>query len=931
MDSRYTFYAGANSSKTISEALVKSLEKKTHDKSFYCDLTLSNQYAYFAFPSELGIVEFIVSGFAGGFEDPVQVSVDNVQYNVYRSAQVLTGNVTVKYRYGRKESDGHLETSYTIRPNGNFPIVEAENVDIDGQRVNEAIYELRRNQTADKTEITIIKSDITEMSSDIAQNSTDISDIQTQIQSLGKTIKIKGRVNTVNDLPTTASEGDMYFVGTATAESFEEYVYTEQKKWEYLGSINDVDLSDYVTKSFLSNTLGGYAKLSDIPTVPTDYLTGGSQTSKSTADGGKNVYTFVKSDGTTSTLEVYNGTKGSKGDTGPQGEQGIQGIQGPQGLKGDTGSTGATGPQGPKGDTGATGAKGDTGDTGATGPQGPAGKNGTNGVSCTHSWSGTTLTVTSASGTSSANLKGDKGDKGDTGATGSTGPQGPAGTNGTTPTIKAANGANIGTVGTPAVTASTSGATTTFTFNYLKGAKGDKGDKGDTGAAGSDGKNGTNGSNGVSCTHSWSGTTLSVTSASGTSSANLKGEKGDKGDTGATGPQGPAGQNATTTAVFSTSANGLAPKSTNTSNFLRGDGTWQPVITSHQSLAGKQDVILSAKPTIKTGSTAMAKISLNTLFAWLISQNYIASNTYQMKTFRTSWSYAANDILQLSANGANFEVHLAGCEISFIGTATAYNTGEFVLTITAAPTSSFTLTSGYTDGKNSTFVYRCNGSSYSPNWQRYVTSAYSLNKTVPSDAKFTDTTYSAATTSANGLMSSADKTKLDGIATGATAVSSSTVSGWGYTKNTGTVTQVKVGTTAYNPSSGVVSLPAYPTSLPASDVSSWAKAASKPTYSADEVGALSKQTWDGAQPSTISLAAQGNGILTMPRGWLLSLVSIIRREKQPPDLFVYDGQNVVTIYAHNTIAKAEPTANIYEVKVTNGGNYTTTACISRLC
>ena len=33
----------------------------------------------------------------------------------------------------------------------------------------------------------------------------------------------------------------------------------------------------------------------------------------------------------------------------------------------------------------------------------------------------------------------------------------------------------------------------------------------------------------------------------------------------------------------------------------------------------------------------------------------------------------------------------------------------------------------------------------------------------------------------------------------------------GYTTNTGTVTQVKVGTTAYNPTSGVVSLPAYPT------------------------------------------------------------------------------------------------------------------------
>lgn len=45
---------------------------------------------------------------------------------------------------------------------------------------------------------------------------------------------------------------------------------------------------------------------------------------------------------------------------------------------------------------------------------------------------------------------------------------------------------------------------------------------------------------------------------------------------------------------------------------------------------------------------------------------------------------------------------------------------------------------------------------------------YTLNKSVPSDAKFTDTIYSNATTSTDGLMSSSDKIKLDGIATGAT-------------------------------------------------------------------------------------------------------------------------------------------------------------------
>ena len=44
---------------------------------------------------------------------------------------------------------------------------------------------------------------------------------------------------------------------------------------------------------------------------------------------------------------------------------------------------------------------------------------------------------------------------------------------------------------------------------------------------------------------------------------------------------------------------------------------------------------------------------------------------------------------------------------------------------------------------------------------------HTVAKSVPSNAVFTDTTYSAATQSAAGLMSAADKTKLDGIATGA--------------------------------------------------------------------------------------------------------------------------------------------------------------------
>lgn len=46
---------------------------------------------------------------------------------------------------------------------------------------------------------------------------------------------------------------------------------------------------------------------------------------------------------------------------------------------------------------------------------------------------------------------------------------------------------------------------------------------------------------------------------------------------------------------------------------------------------------------------------------------------------------------------------------------------------------------------------------------RGLLNGHSVGKNVPSDAVFTDTTYSNATTSAAGLMSAADKTKLDGM------------------------------------------------------------------------------------------------------------------------------------------------------------------------
>lgn len=65
-------------------------------------------------------------------------------------------------------------------------------------------------------------------------------------------------------------------------------------------------------------------------------------------------------------------------------------------------------------------------------------------------------------------------------------------------------------------------------------------------------------------------------------------------------------------------------------------------------------------------------------------------------------------------------------------------------------------------------------SSYVKYYSRFINNSSGSTWTDWVEIKLTDTTYSNATTSAAGLMSAADKTKLNGIATGATANSAST-------------------------------------------------------------------------------------------------------------------------------------------------------------
>ena len=116
---------------------------------------------------------------------------------------------------------------------------------------------------------------------------------------------------------------------------------------------------------------------------------------------------------------------------------------------------------------------------------------------------------------------------------------------------------------------------------------------------------------------------------------------------------------------------------------------------------------------------------------------------------------------------------------------------------------------------------------------------HTINADVPANAVFTDTTYEPATTSSDGLMSAADKTKLDDIEKGANkTIVDDTLSETSKNPLQNDVTTKALNNKAAKTHKHKVSdITDFPESLPASDVSEWAKAATKPTYSASEVGA----------------------------------------------------------------------------------------------
>lgn len=102
---KFWVYYGGSSAENPSIEAVSSLPYKVYTDTVYrtVSITCNNEYCYYCTPADQPNVQFEVSNFTGGFEDPVIIPIaiegeETTDYKVYRSTQILNGTATYKIK-----------------------------------------------------------------------------------------------------------------------------------------------------------------------------------------------------------------------------------------------------------------------------------------------------------------------------------------------------------------------------------------------------------------------------------------------------------------------------------------------------------------------------------------------------------------------------------------------------------------------------------------------------------------------------------------------------------------------------------------------------------------------------------------------------------------------------------------------------------------
>ena len=254
----------------------------------------------------------------------------------------------------------------------------------------------------------------------VKENMENIAELQ-EMKLVG--LDVKGIVSDYSNLPSSATQGNIYAVGTSSP--YELYVYNNSSWVDFgqfpkAGPKGDQGPQGEPGRQGPRGLTGeqgprGYTGAPGTPGKAGPQGEPGPKGDKGDPGPAGQDGTVSFDELTPAQLEMLKGPKGDTGPQGPQGEQGPEGPQGPMGPKGDTGATGPKGDPGEQGPQGIQGPKGDKGDPGEQGPQGIQGIQGPKGEQ---------------GDTGPAGEQGPQGLQGDIGPQGPIGPEGPMGSQG---------------------------------------------------------------------------------------------------------------------------------------------------------------------------------------------------------------------------------------------------------------------------------------------------------------------------------------------------------------------------------------------------------------------------------------------------------------------------------------------------------------------